>query len=79
MVEYKRWNNVNQRACFRLEEEKLIMEKGNDCVLFLLAVALTVLGVFVLTASLGSLGVTTSFLRVFPFGSPIWCGALVRL
>lgn len=54
------------------------MEKpGCGTALFSLAVVLVVLGVGVLAASLGSLGVTTTFVRVFPFGSPVWCGAMV--
>ncbi len=50
---------------------------GCGCVLFSLAAALTALGASVIIALLSTLWITSSFFRVFPFGSPIWCGAMV--
>lgn len=62
-----------------LHKKKLgIMLELSQCsCLFLASFALFSVGVSVLGTSLGTLAFTSSFDRVFPFGTPLWISALV--
>lgn len=56
------------------------MEDCNRCSwLFVISSVIVFLGFSVLGASLGTLGVTSSYVEVFPFGAPLWTGTMVGI
>ena len=45
--------------------------------LFSLGIIIVCFGIGVISTSLGTLAITSSYIRVFPFGAPLWIGTLV--